>query len=89
MGWPAWASAGRGAIQNAEYRRQQDEDAAQLSHLERLPDAPIEGVDAVLVAPQNPRETIALIEFEQDDLVAIRRCEAARIGQRTRDRTAV
>jgi hypothetical protein len=75
------ASAGRGP-----FRMQNTEDSRMrmprsLSHLERLPDAPVEGVDAVLVAPQDPRETIALIEFEQDDLVTIGRCEAARVGE--------
>ena len=37
---------------------------------EGFPDPPVEGVDAVLVAPQDPRQTVGLIEFEQDDLVA-------------------
>src|SRR4029453_6503403 len=92
MGWPAWASAGRGpfTMQNTEDSRMKTPRsrliewsvcAEGVPPLKRLPDAPVEGVDAVFVAPQDPRETIGLIELEQDDLVTSGGRQAARVGQ--------
>src|SRR5262245_41011594 len=47
-----------------------------------LADLPVEREGPVLVAREDPRELVRLIEFEHDDLIAGGRVEGARIGDR-------
>ena len=68
---------------SGEQRRQQPRAS------ERVPLADFERVGAVLVLRQHPRQRVALVELEQDDLVARRRRQAARVGQEDAVRDAL
>ena len=56
---------------------------------ERVPLSDFEGVGPVLVLRQDPRQRFALVELEQDDLIARRRRQAARVGQEDAVRDAL
>ena len=56
---------------------------------ERVPLPHFERVGPVLVLRQHPRQRFALVELQQDDLIARRRRQAARVGQKDPVRDAL